>query len=87
MRRGERVGWLKIKSACTKFLTNQTAQESDGFKKLKENENPDTDLDMDWIVIVCFNNRNLYNYRLWGPIIGPSALFGPFFSGFPQLFG
>ena len=61
VRRGERVGWLKIKSACTKFLTNQTAQESDGFKKLKENDNPDTDLDMDWIVIVCFNNRNLEN--------------------------
>jgi hypothetical protein len=25
--------------------------------------------------------------RLWGPIIGPSALFGPFFSGSPQLLG
>ena len=25
--------------------------------------------------------------RLWGPIIGPSALFESFFSGFLQLFG
>ena len=61
VQRGERVGWLKIKSACTKFLTNQTAQESDDFKKLKVNDNPETDLDMGWIAIVCFNTRNHYN--------------------------
>ena len=47
MQRGHCVGWLKIKSTCTKFLTNQIG------KKLKVNNDPDTDPDVDWIVVVC----------------------------------
>jgi hypothetical protein len=52
--RGERRGWLKIKTACTKFLTGKTIRESDGYKKHKAKvcENPDLDLDTDQTVIV-----------------------------------
>ena len=53
MKRGHCVGWFKIKSTCTKFLTNQTPQETDVCKKLKVNNDQDTDPDMDWIVVVC----------------------------------